>query len=114
MQYKGEDIVSGADKLLNKIGFKGLPELHARILGGKKYSYLGPGTNLDERLDKSENPKDWAKPINKIDEIAMHHDINYDKKEITRQEADKIMLDELNALKYKDLDWNEKLAKFFT
>jgi hypothetical protein len=24
------------------------------------------------------------------------------------------MLDELNALKYKDLDWNEKLANFFS
>jgi hypothetical protein len=30
MIHSGEDIVSGTIKLLNKIGLKGIPELHAR------------------------------------------------------------------------------------
>jgi hypothetical protein len=41
------DLVSGADKLLKKIGFKGLPELHLIDTSGKKYSYCG------EKLPKS-------------------------------------------------------------
>ena len=37
----GGDIVSKADSLLKKVGFKGLPELHMRTTSGKKYSYCG-------------------------------------------------------------------------
>ena len=38
---KAGDIVSGADKVLKKIGLKGLPELHLYNTSGKKYSYCG-------------------------------------------------------------------------
>ena len=47
----------------------------------------------------------------------MRHDIGYreaDKGIGTRHEADKVMIDELSALKNKDLNWNEFLAKYFT
>ena len=43
----------------------------------------------------------------------MHHDYNYKlavERKLTRHEADKIMLDELNNLKNKDLTWNEWFA----
>ena len=59
----------------------------------------------------------WSKPINKVDEVCMRHDINYreaDKGIGTRHEADKIMVDELSNLKNKDLTWNEFFAKYFT
>ena len=26
------------------------------------YSFCGPGTNLDKRLDEANNPKPWSKP----------------------------------------------------
>ena len=47
----------------------------------------------------------------------MRHDIGYreaDKGNGTRHEADKKMMDELSALKNKELNWNEFLAKYFT
>ena len=47
----------------------------------------------------------------------MHHDYNYklaDEGKMTRHEADKVMLDELNTLENKKLSWNEWFAKYFT
>ena len=40
------------------------------------YSFCGPGTNLDKRLDEVDNPKPWSKPINRVD-VCMRHDIDY-------------------------------------
>ena len=40
------DIASGADKVLKKIGLKGLPELHLYNTSGKKYSYCGENTSM--------------------------------------------------------------------
>ena len=62
-------------------------------------------------------PKPGFEPINKVDEVCMHHDYNYflaDKGQGTRNEADKIMMDELDNLNNKDLTWNEWAAKKFT
>ena len=76
-----------------------------------------PNTNLKERLNPDGTPKPWSKPINKVDEICMRHDINYEKADegkTTRHDADKVMLDELNSLKNKDLTWNELGAKYLT
>ena len=76
-----------------------------------------PNTKLDERLNPDGTPKDWSKPINKVDEICMQHDKNYnlaDQGQGTRHEADKVMLDQLNELKNKDLTWSEYFAKNFT
>lgn len=36
-----------------------------------------PGTKLKKRLKPDDTPYDWSKPINKLDEAAMYHDIAY-------------------------------------
>ena len=41
------------------------------------YSYLGPGSRLDIRLDSSGNPKRGEEPINALDVIALSHDKLY-------------------------------------
>jgi len=92
-------------------------ELHMYDLKGKQYSFCGPGTDLNKRLNPDDTPKDLYKPINKVDSICQRHDIAYreaDKGTGTRHEADKVMIDELSALKNKELNWNEFLAKYFT
>ena len=107
---RGGDIVSSA---ISKIP----TELHLRSLSGKKYNYCGPNTNLRKRLNPDKTPKDFSKPVNKVDEICMRHDIAYeeaDKGIGTRHDADKTMLNELNELNNKELNWNEFLAKYFT
>ena len=75
------------------------------------YNFCGPNTRLDERLNSDGTPKDWSRPINKIDEICMRHDIGYANKR--RCEADEIMLRELNELDNRELTCNELLVKYF-
>ena len=107
---RGGDIVSAA---ISKIP----TELHLHAPSGKKYNFCGPNTNLRKRLNPDNTPKDFSKPINKVDEICMRHDIAYeeaDKGIGTRHDADKTMLNELNKLNNKELNWNEFLAKYFT
>jgi hypothetical protein len=41
------------------------------------YKHLGHSTRLDIRLDDNLQPKPGEEPINKTDEIAFHHDVNY-------------------------------------
>jgi len=92
-------------------------ELHLHTLSGKKYNYCGPKTNLRKRLNPDKTSRDFSKPVNKVDEICMRHDIAYeeaDKGIGTRHDADKTMLNELNELNNKELNWNEFLAKYFT
>ena len=101
----GGDIVSS---VISKIPV----ELHLRSLKGKKYSFCGPNTNLTERLNPDDTPKEWSKPINKVDEVCLRHDLAYRDSDLgkgTRHDADKKMLEELNNL--KDLNINEKLAR---
>ena len=107
---KGGDIVSS---VISKIPY----ELHLHELNGKKYSYCGPNTDLKKRLNPDGTPKPGFEPVNKVDEVCMHHDYNYqlaDEGLGTRHEADKIMLDELDKLENKKLNWNEWFAKKFT
>jgi hypothetical protein len=108
---RGGDIVS---TFISKIPV----ELHRRTLPKlKKDGYCGPNTNLQKRLDSNLNQKPGYEPINKVDEVCMRHDINYmlpDEGLGTRHEADKIMLDELDRLKNKDLSWQEWFGKYFT
>lgn len=95
----GCDIVSGASKFASKIGIP-LKNWHL-----PKHNYTGPFTELDKRVDKEGNPLPGFEPYNQIDEIALHHDWNYKKADEgigTRHEADKKMLDELNAIKFKN------------
>ena len=43
------------------------------------YAYLGPNTRRDIRLDENYKPRPGEEPINKLDTIALAHDIDYDK-----------------------------------
>jgi hypothetical protein len=43
------------------------------------YNYLGPFTRTDIRLDEQYKAKPNEQPVNKLDEIAMRHDIDYAK-----------------------------------
>jgi len=46
------------------------------VRSGKKYNYCGPNTNLRKRLNPDKTPKDFSKPVNKVDDICMRYDIN--------------------------------------
>ena len=60
--------------LLNK-AINNLPfEMH---LPG--HNFAGPGTKLKKRLNPDLTPKNWSKPINRVDEAAYHHDVCYSK-----------------------------------
>ena len=77
------------------------------------YQYLGPGTDLNIRLDDNLQPRPGEEPINKTDEIAYNHDINYleagDNLEL-KHEADKIMIEALKQV--KPGTFGEKVAKW--
>ena len=94
--YKGGDKRSfaGGDiqKMITKLPFG---EIH---LPG--HQFTGPGTRLDEKLNPDDTPKEKYKPINRIDQAALKHDIIYrDNKDIkTRHEADREMIKELDSI----------------
>ena len=56
------------NKAINNLSF----EMH--LLG---HNCTGPGTKLDKRLKPDLTPKKWSMPINRVDEMAYHHDIGY-------------------------------------
>ena len=63
---------SKGGSILNKM-INNLPvEMH--LLG---HNFTGPGTKLNKRLNADLTPKEWSKPINRIDKAAYHHDICY-------------------------------------
>ena len=69
---------------------------------------------MEDRLNDDDTPKEWSKPINKVDEVCLRHDLACKDADIgkgTRHDADLQMLDELNKL--TNLNMNEKLAKTF-
>ena len=80
------------NKAVNKLPF----ELH---LPG--HNFTGPGTQLNKRLNSDLTPKNWSKPINKVDTAAYHHDLCYakhqDRKDIN-EICDKEMLQELDEI----------------
>ena len=64
-------------------------------------NYIGPGTNLEERLNPDGTWKYSNEPANRVDEIALRHDRVYADERTTtaaRSEADRLMIDELNAI----------------
>src|SRR6266853_5580572 len=77
------------------------------------YNFCGPGTRLDKRLDENDVPYEWSKPINKIDEISMMHDLTYRDYSSAkgRQVADQIMLDALDNLNGDELTTREKIDR---
>ena len=65
------------------------------------YSYCGPNTRLDIRLDENNNPKLGEEPINRVDQTCYNHDLNYsaaDDDLSKKHDADRIMLQQLNAI----------------
>jgi Domain of unknown function (DUF5679)/Phospholipase A2-like domain len=78
--------------IINKLPF----EMH---LPG--HNFTGPGTKLDKRLNEDGTPKEWSKPINRVDNAAYHHDVCYAKNQDTETRnkvCDKVMLEELNGI----------------
>lgn len=59
--------------------------------------YCGAGTNLSARLYPDGTPRPGNEPVDRVDEAAMRHDIQYElyKDRRHRLQADKIMIDEL-------------------
>ena len=77
---------------INKLPF----ELH---LPG--HNFTGPGTRLNKRLNPDLTPKEWSKPINKVDTAAYHHDLCYAKHEDRKDRneiCDKEMIRELDEI----------------
>ena len=69
---KTQFIKTKGGSILNKM-INNLPvEMH--LLG---HNFTGPGTKLNKRLNADLTPKEWSKPINRIDKAAYHHDICY-------------------------------------
>lgn len=95
LNYSGGGIIN---ETINKLPF----ELH--IPG---YNYCGPGTKLQERLQRGD------KPINGLDAGCLEHDIAYSKfKDIkSRHEADKsLALKAIERFRAKDSSLGEKVA----
>ena len=66
---------------------------------------------MNKRLDEADNPKPWSKPINRVDEVCMRHDI--DDGNITLEEnheADREMLYNLSLIQNPTL--REKVDRF--
>src|SRR5204862_4659880 len=62
------------------------------------HNFTGPGTDLTKRLNPDLTPKENSKPINRVDEASMHHDICYLKNKDTKtrnEVCDKKMLEDL-------------------
>ncbi len=102
---RGRDIQKLSGSKFTTTGIPG--ELH---LPG--YSFCGPGTNLDKRLDEADNPKPWSKPINRVDEVCMRHDIDFGNTTTLEEkhEADREMLNNLSLIQNPTL--REKVDRF--
>src|ERR1043165_5905035 len=95
---KGGDLVSSLNSATSnfKLAWAKFPgEMH---LPG--HSFTGPGTRLDQRLNPDGTPKDWSKPVNRVDSAAYIHDLAYDRypDTATRNTADRAMINELNNI----------------
>jgi len=65
------------------------------------YNFTGPGTKLNKRLNPDLTPKEWSKPVNRVDKAANHHDICYVKNKDTKtrnEKCDTEMLEELDGI----------------
>jgi hypothetical protein len=67
------------------------------------YNYLGPDTNIEQKLRGISQGSNI--PVNKLDDIAMRHDIQYRLQgSNARQRADKQMLESMSPLAKSDVD----------
>ena len=63
--------------------------------------FTGPGAKLNKRLNPDLTPKEWSKPVNRVDKAAYHHDICYLENDDTATRnavCDKNMLKELKGI----------------
>ncbi|WAR02506.1 hypothetical protein MAR_009064 [Mya arenaria] len=75
--HKGSHSGSGVmNNLINKLPF----EMHL-----PDHNFTGPGTNLNNRLNKDMTPKPRSVPINRVDNAAYHHDVCYAKNKDTEK-----------------------------
>ena len=77
---------------VNKLHF----EMH--LVG---HNFTGPETKLYKILNPDGTPKEWSKPINRIDSAAYHHDLCasiHDDTKTRNEDCDKTMLGELNGI----------------
>ena len=82
--------------LLNKF-INNLPvEMH---LPG--HNFTGPSTKLNKRLKPDLTPKEWSKPVNRVDKATYNHDVYYLKNNDSASRnavCDKNMLKELKGI----------------
>jgi len=73
--------------------------------------YCGAGTKLYKRLNSDGTPKPGNEPIDRVDEAAMRHDIQYElyKDRRHRLHADKVMIREL--LNIPKPTWRERAER---
>lgn len=95
---KGGDLVSALNAVTSNIKLpwaKYPGEMH---LPG--HSFTGPGTRLDLRLNPDGTPKEFSKPVDRVDEAAYRHDLAYAQHADTagRNVADKVMINDLNSI----------------
>ena len=88
------DVTGGSflNTLVNKLPF----EMHF-----PGHNLTGPGKKLYKRLNPDETPKEWSIPINRLDNVAYHHDLCYSKHDDTKTWNDvcyKTMLGELSGI----------------
>ena len=65
------------------------------------HNFTGPGTKLDRRLNPDGTPKEWSKPVNRVDRAAYYHDLCYAKHPDTKTRneiCDREMLKELGEI----------------
>lgn len=75
--------------------------------------YIGPGTKIEERVKLLNSGNNMVRPITKVDEVSMIHDIDYSlaqssktkKEQLAKvRKADEDMLKRLKTIKRKKLD----------
>src|SRR6218665_4089279 len=64
------------------------------------HSFTGPSTRLDLRLNPDGAPKTFSKPVDRVDNAALRHDLSYAQYPDTASSnvADREMVDELNKI----------------
>jgi microcystin degradation protein MlrC len=89
---QGGDLVGILNKLtsINKLPLqKVADEMHIPGM-----NFAGPKARLDLRLNDDLTPKQWSEPVDRVDLVAYHHDLEYAELPDTsnRNAADRLML----------------------
>ena len=79
------------------------------------YNYLGPYNPLDKQVSFNENTgmiqNIHVQPKNKLDEIAMNHDICYSVNPHNKGQCDRQMLKSIDDMPYKDVNKMAMVAR---